>query len=78
MYERLRTTDDLYLLTCSSTLPGPHNSRFSESQGELSSTFNLADTLPVEPLDVLGDVATLTATTTQLPKIPITPGEYQP
>lgn len=62
----------------SSILPGPHDSRFSKSQGELCSTFNLADTLPVEPLDVLGDVAALTASPTQLPKISVTPGEHQP
>lgn len=59
-------------------LPGPDNSRFSESQGELCSTFNLANALPIESLYILGDVTTLTASTTQLPKIPITPGENQP
>lgn len=70
--------DCTHSLHHSSILPGPHHSGFSKSQGELCSTLNLADTLPVEPLYVLGDVAAFTASTTQLPKIPITPGEHQP
>lgn len=70
--------DHVQSLYCTSILPGPHNSGFSKSQGELCSTFNLADALPVEPLDVLGDVAALAASATQLPKIPVTPREHQP
>jgi len=64
----------MHLLSIS---PGPHHSRFSQSQGKLRSTLNLADTLPVEPLYVLGYVAPLAASTTELPKVPITPGEHQ-
>lgn len=64
-------------LSHSSISPSPNNSRFSEGQRELCSTFNLAHSLPVEPLDVLGNIAALAATTTQLPKISITPGEHQ-
>lgn len=58
--------------------PGPHNSRFSESQRELCSAFNLTDTLSVEPLYVLGDVAAFAASTTEFAEVSITPGEHQP
>lgn len=61
-----------------SVSPCPHHSGFGESQGELCSTFNLADALSVESLYVLWDVAALTASTTKLSKVPITPGEHQP
>lgn len=67
-------SDDVKLL---SVLPGPNNSRFSESQWELGSTFDLADPLPVQPLYILGDVAAFAASTTELPEVPITPGKHQ-
>ncbi len=73
--EKRQINNDLVLAI--SVLPRPHNSRFSQSQRKLSSTFNLTDALPVEPLYVLRDVTAFTASTAQLPKVPITPGEHQ-
>lgn len=59
-------------------LPGPHHPGLSQSQGELSAALDLADGLPVQPLDVLRDVAAFASTATQLSKIAVAPGEHQP
>lgn len=54
-------------------IPGPHNSRFSQGEGELSSTFDLTHSLPIQTLNVLRNVTAFTAATAQLTKVSISP-----
>lgn len=58
-------------------LPGPDASRFGQRQGKLRPALDLADSLSVEPLYVLGNVAALAAATAELSKVPVAPGEHQ-
>lgn len=57
--------------------PGPHHTGLGERQGELGPTFDLTHSLPIEPLNVLWDITALAAAPSELPKVPVAPGEHQ-
>lgn len=57
--------------------PRPHHARLRERQGELRAALDLAHALPVQPLDVLGNIAAFASSAAQFSEVAIAPGEHQ-